>query len=709
MSWYYNNHYNRYKSSNSKPYQQNRSIKQQPSYLQRNYEDDFNYNNSKICGITNLGNNCYLSSGLQILASCEELVKVIKNNEINGYNIVNELKNAFNTLLSSSKTYYPENFIKCFCSKNVDFIRGSQCCSQDFIRTLIRNINDIYLSCGKEKIFENKEYKPLYEEKAQYNKFINSNKIFPESNVMSIFSGINKSYSFGKCPKCRYEINDYSFNYFIDQNIYLDEFHKESKFSEVLNANLGNYNTLTMDCPSCNREIQIKEENKIVKLPKILIFTLERYQGPTNSVRIIPDDFIYMDKYIDKSLKMDEQLYELFAVNIRIGRNINFGHEICQVKRGDKWYEINDSYGNIISNPSHFDCSYGLFYRKIESGSEKTKKNEYESSEQFSHPNKSLYQELSIISKNNENIKSVDNNKGHENINCAFEIMASFKELIEYLDNNNNLPKISSEVKNKIKYILNNENPDLTHLKNYFFKINTPQDYIRSLIIAMNEEFLDKKYSNRLIEKNKDYNVDKIHNLEYHEYNNFIKTNKIYPQSEIYSIFNVMTKQKIYGKCQKCKKILDKYLFENQIDFILKLPEGDCNFLKLLEQIFNSGKKQMQCDICKVSNNCSKKTTIIKLPDILIFTLNRADNGKINKVKINPDKEIPISDYIDCNLKAKHTKYKLFAILMKNNTDLKYICKVNRKGNLAKIFNDQNDTSYLDSSYGLFYRRSKHS
>ena len=186
-----NNHYNNnnsmYKSQNNNYYQPNRNLNQQPSYHQWNYEDAFNYNNSKICGITNLGNNCYLSSGLQILASCEELVKLLKNDKISGYNIVNELKNAIDILLSDSKTYYPENFIKCFCSKNSNFIRGSQCCSQDFIRTLIRNINDIYLYYGKEKILENNEYKPSNEEKMQYTKFIYANTIFPESKVISIF------------------------------------------------------------------------------------------------------------------------------------------------------------------------------------------------------------------------------------------------------------------------------------------------------------------------------------------------------------------------------------------------------------------------------------------------------------------------------------------------------------------------------------------
>ena len=367
----YNNlyYYNIHKNPNYKVYQNKRSSYQQPSYPQKNYEDDFDFNNSKICGIANLGNNCYLNSGLQILASCKELVNLIKKDKISGFNNVSELKNAFETLLSNSKLYYPNTFIKCFCSKNTDFVRGSQCCSQDFIRTLIRNINDTYLSYGIEKNLENDEYKPTYKEKDKYTKFLLSNKIFPESKVMSIFSGISKSHSFGICPKCRHEIDDYSFTYFIDQSIYSDEIeiYPENDFSDVLKINLVKYNRITMDCPQCDREISIKEENKIVKLPKIFIFTLERYQGSTNyDVKIKPDEFINMYDYIDNSLKADKALYELFAINIRLGRSANFGHEICQVKRGDKWYEINDSQVRLINGPSDFGGSYGLFYRKRE-------------------------------------------------------------------------------------------------------------------------------------------------------------------------------------------------------------------------------------------------------------------------------------------------------------------------------------------------------
>ena len=81
-----------------------------------------------------------------------------------------------------------------------------------------------------------------------------------------------------------------------------------------------------------------------------------------------------MNEFIDKNVKVDSTEYELFAINIRFGSTANFGHEICQVMRNGKWYQINDSYGNKINDISYFDSSYGLFYRKIKN---KDKDNKY--------------------------------------------------------------------------------------------------------------------------------------------------------------------------------------------------------------------------------------------------------------------------------------------------------------------------------------------
>ena len=261
--------------------------------------------------------------------------------------------------------YDPKSFLHHFCFINSES-SSTQYCSQNFIRTLLNNLNKDLNNIGdKHPITEYSQYKPQNKiEKEQYFKFIKSNNFFPESMALKLFSGLTKSHSFGLCNYCKEPIEDFSFSYFIDQNIYLDNIYNKCNFKSVLSQNLGNYNNLTMNCPKCDKEINIKEEIKIIKLPEILIFTLERYINNINNTLIEPDEIIDMKEYIDTSVNLGNTKYGLFAINIRFGKSNDFGHEICQVKRNGQWYEINDTNAYIKSR-DYNDNSYGLFYKRL--------------------------------------------------------------------------------------------------------------------------------------------------------------------------------------------------------------------------------------------------------------------------------------------------------------------------------------------------------
>ena len=141
----------------------------------------FNSNSKgKICGIINLGGNCYFNAGLQIIASCEELKKELdKIKDVKG--ILPYIKEAIYSL-ENNNFYNPIRFIDYFCSQNFDFVKGIENCSQTFIRTLINNMNS---DCLKYKdinlVYENEFYKVLTsKDNDKYKKFIKSNKIYPE-------------------------------------------------------------------------------------------------------------------------------------------------------------------------------------------------------------------------------------------------------------------------------------------------------------------------------------------------------------------------------------------------------------------------------------------------------------------------------------------------------------------------------------------------
>ena len=702
----------------------------------------FNSNRSlkfgtKVCGIINLGNNCYLNSGLQILASCEELTKELKKNETFGFNnrLVDLLNRAFDSILFKN-LYDPEGFIEYFCNINYDFIKGSQACSQNFIRTLIRNIND----CCQKNIKINTLYNPINsKEKQQYNKFLELNKIYPESNAISIFSCINKTHSAGKCPKCGEKIDNYSFSYFIDQNMYLDEFYNRCKFSEVLKANIGNESNLILDCPRCKKEIEIKEETKIIKLPEILIFTLERYQGQTNKVKIEPDKILDMKQYIDKSINVDNTLFELFAINIRFGSTANFGHEICQVKRNGKWYEINDSSGHEINELSYFDSSYGLFYRKIKNDTSEKKakenifnqsrqtpnikiKNNYDNNIDDINYNKKVENNLSTIKEKFDKNISNDENKY---INCAFQIIGINNELYSTLNLYKNIQSniIINTTKNIINDIRSNKNPNFCELINcleaknqkvFYVDNENSIDFLTKLIKIMNEESLISKEG--LILKYEDYLKNQDVN-----YIDFIRKNKLYPQSNIYSIFSLMTRHYTYGKCIQCKKNVINNSYDNELNYLIYLPKYIKNkqydFSKILKSnIENAKSKEMRCPNCKKKNNFKETTKIIKFPEIFIFHLNRfvENNNIINKTEIIPDNILEMSSYSDYNLKTKMDKinYKLFAVyIMKNaiNGSTEHICQIAKDGGWYEFNNGTKKpipkSSFYGNSCGLYYKR----
>lgn len=323
-------------------------------------------NNYELCGIKNIGNNCYLNSGLQILARCSSFVKKLIPFSSSNYPFISILCKAFESLLNK-KEYDPSTFVKYFCEKNQDFIMGEQSCSQNFIRTVLNNVNDEIKISKMNCLNSYGNYSPKDQNEIKaYKNYIEENHIYPESEALFTFTGILKSHIKGKCEKCRNIFNKYTFCYFIDQNMYLDNIYKRTEFIDVIKENLPPCNTVEMECLNCKNMMKMKEETKLVKLPEILVFTLERFLGGTNKVEIIPNEFIDLQQYADPNLKGVETLYELFAINIRFGSNKNWGHEICQIKINGYWYEFNDSYASLKKN-DYYSCSYGLYYKRVSS------------------------------------------------------------------------------------------------------------------------------------------------------------------------------------------------------------------------------------------------------------------------------------------------------------------------------------------------------
>ena len=688
--------------------------------------------NSKPSGIYNIGNNCYLNSGLQILASCDSLIEELDKINISyAKNIIYYLKEAFDYLLNKKITYDPSKFIRYFSEKNNDFILGTQCCSQNFIRTLIRNINEECIKHHYNLIDKNDQY---YETNTKimkdYEKFIKN--IYPESKIQSLFSGITKSHSKGVCPYCKENIDNYSFNFFIDQIMYLDGFEYKCKFKEVLKENLGC--TLTMGCKNCKKEIEVEEKTRIVKLPEILIFTLERYQGTPNKVKIEPDDILEMSEYIDKSSPVESTSYELFAINIRFGSTINYGHEICQVKRDGIWYEINDSSVKDIKN-SYFDSSYGLFYRrikKLKNGNLKTSINRIQAKSnetKIKDSQQKLKDSQVKIDDKHENIKESQDNKIDSQDN-AKDFQKKLKDSLQNTKDSKQNLKDSKEIINREivnKNINTTDNSKSTPNKEAVNNIDNNKNYgietidiLKEVIInnIKKEEiftqfisYINDKYQNLIASKCSQEIIIKIlkelNNFKY-KYKNYY-----YYNDKAYAIFAVSLYYHYSYQCDKCYKIFKYYYGYNKTfndykaykspEFLIDLPmQNSASLDDIVKKYFSLNFYSK--DKCSLGHTIEKYLTvkIDKLPKILIFTLKKKD--KNNNIKIIPDDILIFEkDYYN------KLKYQLFAVNILKDEKLGYECQINinniwyeiRNNNKLQI-NGPTPSKYI---IGLFYKK----
>ena len=690
--------------------------------------------NSKPSGIYNIGNNCYLNSGLQILASCDSLIDELDKINISyAKNIIYYLKEAFDYLLNKKITYDPSKFIRYFSEKNNDFILGTQCCSQNFIRTLIRNINEECIKHHYNLIDKNDQY---YETNTKimkdYEKFIKN--IYPESKIQSLFSGITKSHSKGVCPYCKDKIDNYSFNFFIDQIMYLDGFEYKCTFTEVLKENLGFDCTLTMGCKNCKKEIEVEEKTRIVKLPEILIFTLERYQGSPNKVKIEPDDILEMSEYIDKSSPVESTSYELFAINIRFGSTINYGHEICQVKRDGIWYEINDSSVKDIKN-SYFDSSYGLFYRrikKVKNGNLKTSINRIQAKSnetKIKDSQQKLKDSQVKIDDKHENIKESQDNKIDSQDN-AKDFQKKLKDSLQNTKDSKQNLKDSKEIINREivnKNINTTDNSKSTPNKEAVNNIDNNKNYGIETIDILKEVIINNIKKEEIFNQFISYINDKYQNLIaskcsqeiiikiLKELNNFKYKykNYYYYNDKAYAIFAVSLYYHYSYQCDKCYKIFKYYYGYNKTfndykaykspEFLIDLPmQNSASLDDIVKKYFSLNFYSK--DKCSLGHTIEKYLTvkIDKLPKILIFNLKKKD--KNNNIKIIPDDILIFEkDYYN------KLKYQLFAVNILKDEKLGYECQINinniwyeiRNNNKLQI-NGPTPSKYI---IGLFYKK----
>lgn len=187
--------------------------------------------------------------------------------------------------------------------------------------------------------------KKIIDENINININANNNNKNQSSSFFSIFGGF--FYTLFSCCK-KEEIQD-------------DETDNEIQMTKA-NINKEINNNII------NEAYKVKSLSKIVTLPNILIISFDRgIEGkPLISSSVSFDDALELKDYVDTDLFNINSgtTYKLYAINIRQGSTIHWGHCYSYVKVDNDWICFNDSYAHH-ENPNYsLDAVVGLYYIK---------------------------------------------------------------------------------------------------------------------------------------------------------------------------------------------------------------------------------------------------------------------------------------------------------------------------------------------------------
>lgn len=259
-------------------------------------------NDTDNIGLENLGNNCYLNSFIQILLHCPHFIETLKSD---GGSQSRYSLTYF--LIKLSETYYSEyleDIRKLMEEYYNKFKKNQQCDSQDFgIKLIDKIIVDI-------KGVENSS---VFSEVSKINNL--DDIIQKEVSLEKLFVLIKSNKYYHSNYKPGFDLN-------LDIHLTIPDNKKYCKLEDLLEHKFREY--------------------KIIKLPKILIITIDRViLGKNYDSREIKFPYKLNTKKYTLSVKDERKKYFLFAVNKKYG-DMYSGHYFCNIKIKDFWYLFDD-------------------------------------------------------------------------------------------------------------------------------------------------------------------------------------------------------------------------------------------------------------------------------------------------------------------------------------------------------------------------------
>lgn len=336
------------------------------------------YEKHKIYGFSNIFNNCYLNSSLQLLTRIDEFKIYIlnfkeiqtENNETKG-NLILEFKKMLNLIESSNNKNLiidPSKLKRIMGYIDERYFEDHQEDSNEFISNFI---DALLWETGNTNQVEEKIKKLQLVDEDEKNAYTSFYKKFYKrrgySFILDLFYGINKTNKLCKACNKIFTIKFNSFN-MIELPIY--ELANETKnnfltFDEIINKYLG-YNKIKSICKYCKNEEEIYSKISLYTLPKYLIISFGR---------AINDKYVYTDIKYKDTLKIksefdnNEYNYKLECV-IQHSGGANSGHytALCPKDTSNKiWYNYSDEYCNEDDTNTNYQSKIAiiLLYKNI--------------------------------------------------------------------------------------------------------------------------------------------------------------------------------------------------------------------------------------------------------------------------------------------------------------------------------------------------------
>ena len=273
-------------------------------------------------GLANLGGTCAINSLIQMLYRHENFRNIIMNSKTDVGTITNELKDLFN-ILNSNKSINPSRFI----------IKFYEIFSNNFNMNEENDICEIYLFLI-EKIHNELSYDYITDDNTT--NYINKIAKFNNNKYSVVYDLLQGIYIHAiKCLNCNY-IND-TYEPFIYLNLNIEGFNNINNLiiNQYFNNNNEFRNCDNWKCDKCNCNSNYIKHTSILKLPKIIFISLNRFK------EIIRKNVEPVN--IDKKLVFRNNTYNLHSIAFHHG-DLNGGHynAICKIKEDEEKFNIYD-------------------------------------------------------------------------------------------------------------------------------------------------------------------------------------------------------------------------------------------------------------------------------------------------------------------------------------------------------------------------------